>query len=114
MRSQAIGLSPASRSRPREELDALVVHGIETAREHRLEELFLGPEVIVDRREVHAGRRRELPEAGGLEAVLHEEVLGDVEDARLGVLGGRVERWGPAGGTGRRHRDLEQPIQTSV
>src|SRR6185503_6549308 len=55
-----------------EELDALLVHGIEAAREHRLEKLFLASEVVVDRREVHARRGGEAAQARRLEAVLHE------------------------------------------
>ena len=43
---------------PREQVDALLVHGVEAAREHRLEELFLRAEVVVHRGEVHARPRR--------------------------------------------------------
>jgi len=77
-----------------EELDALLVHRVEPAREDRLEELFLRAEVVVDRGEVHAGGRGEAAQARRLEAVLDEELLGRVEDAGLRVCGGRVERDG--------------------
>ena len=67
----------------REQREALLVHRIEPARQHRLEELFLAAEVIVDRGEVDAGRGRDLAQRRRLEAVLHEQRLGGVEDPLL-------------------------------
>ena len=64
----------------RQQRDPLLVHGIEPAREHGLEQLFLAAEVVVDRGKVHAGRGGDLPQRGRLEAVLHEQLLGRVED----------------------------------
>jgi hypothetical protein len=68
-----------------QQLDALLVHGIEPAREHRLEKLLLGPEVVVDRGEVHPGGGGEAAQARRLEPVLDEKPLRGIEDAGLGV-----------------------------
>jgi hypothetical protein len=64
---------------------------------------FLRAEVVVDRGEVHPGAGGELAQAGGLEAVLHEQPLRGIEDAGLGVLGGEVARHALAGRSGCTH-----------
>src|ERR1700687_4360620 len=53
-----------------QEENALLVHGIEPAREHRLEKLFLGTEVVVDRGEVHVRRGGKLPQARRVHTVV--------------------------------------------
>ena len=45
----------------RQQREALLVHRVETAREHRLEEIFLAAEVIVNRGQVDIRRSRNLP-----------------------------------------------------
>src|SRR6185312_16241876 len=67
------------------------------------EELFLAAEVVIDRGEVDPRGGGEAPQARRLEAVLHELGLGGVEDAGLGVRGGRVLRDALPGGTGCGH-----------
>ena len=86
-----------------QEFDALGVHGIEPSREDRLEQFFLGAEVVVHGGQVHAGRGSEAAQARGLEAVLHEELLGRIEDAGLGIRGGCFDRHALAGRPGCRH-----------
>src|SRR6185369_6063330 len=86
-----------------QQLDALLVERIEPACERHLEELFLAAEVVVDRREVHARRGRELAQARRLEAVDHEQLLGGIEDARLRVRGGGIGGDVPARGPCCRH-----------
>src|SRR5208282_6028980 len=67
-----------------QERDALLVHRIEAARENRLEQVLLAAEVIVDRGEVDARRRRDLAQRRRLKAVLHEQLFGGVENPALG------------------------------
>ena len=66
-----------------QEVEPLLVHRVEPSREHGLEQLFLAAEVVVDRREIDAGRGRDRAQARRLEAVLHEQRLGRVEDPIL-------------------------------
>ena len=54
--------------------------------EQRLDQRVLGAEVVVDRGQVDARGRGQQPHRGGLEAVLHEQLLGHVEDAGAGLV----------------------------
>src|SRR6185437_1526195 len=74
--------APGARFQRGEKLQTRQVHWIEAPRQHRLEKLLLAAEVIVGRGEIHVGRGGDRTQARCLEAVLHEERLGDVEDAR--------------------------------
>src|SRR5438067_1762358 len=68
--------------------DACRIHRVEPAAEHRLDQRVLRAEVIVDRGEIHAGLAGEQPHRRALEAMLHEELLGGIENAGAGfVLG---------------------------
>ena len=67
----------------RKQGDALLIHGIESPRQHGLEQFLLAAEVIVHRRNVDAGRGGDLAQRRRLEAVFHEQALGRVEDLRL-------------------------------
>jgi len=60
--------------------------GVEAAAEYRLDQGVLGAEVIVHRREVDLGLGGELAHRGALEPVLHEKLLGRVEDAGAGFV----------------------------
>ena len=84
MRSQGSGAGARFALEARQEVEPLLVHRIEAPREHRLEQLFLAAEVIVDRREVDAGGGGDRAQARRLEAVLHEERLRGVQDPLLG------------------------------
>ena len=64
--------------------DALGVHRVQAPAEHRLDERVLRAEVVVDGGEVDAGLGGQHAHRGALEAVLHEQLLGGVEDAGLG------------------------------
>jgi hypothetical protein len=68
---------------------ALAVDVHDAALEDRPEEVQLAAKVIVNGRQVHLGFACHLAQRGGLEALLGEQGLGRVEDARAGV-GGRV------------------------
>ena len=66
-----------------EQRHALLVHRIEPALQHRLEQLFLAAEVIVDGSKVDASLGRDLPQSRRVEAVFHEQALGYVDDPVL-------------------------------
>src|SRR6267378_1563321 len=71
-----------------ERSDACHVHRVQAPAEYRLDQRVLGAEVVVDRGEVDARLGGEHAHRGALEAVLHEQLLGDVEDPGAGfVLG---------------------------
>ena len=67
-----------------EQIDPRLVHRIEPARQHRLEQLFLAAEVVVDRSKVHPGGSGDQPQRRRLEAVLHEQRLRGIEEPLLG------------------------------
>src|SRR5450759_5294669 len=75
-----------------EKLHALPIHGIEAARKYRLEQLFLGAEMVIDGRKIDPGRSGDQAQAGGLESMLHEQLFGRIENARLGVRRCKLDR----------------------
>src|SRR5258708_27740398 len=66
-----------------EQDDALLVHRVEAAREDRLEELFLGPEGIVDRREVDACRGGAPPQAARPHPAPPHKIPAGTQEPRL-------------------------------
>src|SRR5581483_5904136 len=106
---------PALRSRlePVEEGEARGVERTEPALEHFAHQRFLGPEVIVDRGEIHPGARGYLAQRGDRVAVLHEQRLRRGEDAVAG--GAKTGRGaGHVDGAETAMPGFKQPIQTSV
>ncbi|KAG0754268.1 hypothetical protein G6F22_021082 [Rhizopus arrhizus] len=76
-------------------------HLVHAAAEHLVDQVFLGAEVVIDRRDVDVGLAGHLAQRGAGETVLGEQLLGGTEDA---VLGREV------GGLGHRRADLNQTI----
>src|SRR5215470_12454676 len=60
----------------RQQRHALLVHRIETPRKHRLEQIFLAAEVVVDSGEVDPGGSGHLAQRSRLEPMLHKELFG--------------------------------------
>ena len=89
--------------------NAREVHRVEAATEYRFDQRVLGAEVIVHGREVHAGFGGEHAHRCALEAMEHEQLLGDVENAGAGF----VRRLHGAEGHGKALED-ESCIQTNV
>jgi hypothetical protein len=56
-----------------------LIHRVQPSRQHRLEQLFLASEVIVDGGEVDIRGGGDRPQARRLETVLHEKRFGGVE-----------------------------------
>jgi hypothetical protein len=69
---------------PREQVETLLVHRVEPTGKHGLEQLLLGPEVVVGGGQIDARGRRDRAKAGRLETVLHEQGFRRVEDLVLG------------------------------
>ena len=65
-----------------EQGNALFVQRVQAPREHRAEQLALAAEVIIDRRQVDLGLGGHQAQAGGFEAVFHEQAFRGVEDAQ--------------------------------
>jgi len=74
--------------------DTLLVHRIESPREHGLKQVFLASEMVVHRGKVDGRGRSDLAQRRRLEAVLHEQFFGAIEDFFLGCDGAspRIER----------------------
>src|SRR4029079_19821367 len=68
--------------------DAARVHRVEPAPEYRFDERVLGAEVVVHGREVGLRLGSGQAHRGALEAVLHEQFLGGVENAGAGFVRG--------------------------
>ncbi len=65
--------------------EAALVDGIQSAGNHGVHQSFLGLEMIVDGRQIHACFRGNGPERGGFDSLMCEKTLGGIEDARLSV-----------------------------
>ena len=98
----------------RQQVEALLVHRIEPPRQHGLEQHFLAAEVVVDRREVDAGGRRDRTEARGFEPVLHEQRLGGVQDPVLGHRGTARESDRKYAACHRVHSSIRQAARPSA
>src|SRR5690606_29352110 len=82
-------LQPRRRAGKRrlQRLQAPCAQLVQPAAEHLVDQVVLGTEVVIDRREVDVGAAGDLPQGGRREAVFGEQGLGGGEDA---VLGGEV------------------------
>jgi len=82
-----VGLEAIERSQ------AALIQGGQATAEDRLHQRILAAEVVIDRSEVGVGRAGDHPHRGPVEAMLHEQALGRIEDAITGV-GVRCRRSG--------------------
>jgi len=90
-RAPCLGLEAIERGQAR------VIQSGEAAAEDLLDQRVLAAEMVIDRRKVGAGRARDHPHRGRVEAVFDEQRLGRIEDAVAGVAGR-----GARGGFGHR------------
>ncbi|MNS59511.1 hypothetical protein D3C72_924710 [compost metagenome] len=88
--------------------DAFAVPDLGAAGEDGVEQLLLGPEIIVDQGRIHARLARHLADGDAVEAVFRKQVFGGVEDGVAGLArAGGLGLLGPAA-TGRGGRDGRQ------
>ncbi len=62
----------------------LAAHLVHPAPEHLVDQVFLGSEVVIDRRDVDVRPAGDLAQGGARETVLGEQLLGRAQDAFLG------------------------------
>ncbi len=68
-----------------EQLEPFLIQGFQTTDNHRLEQCFLRPKVIVDSREINFRGGNDGTKRGLAETLVGKHLLGNVEDALFGV-----------------------------
>ncbi len=61
-------------------IQARLVHGLHPARKHRVDQCFLGPEMVVDRGQIDLCRRRDGAQRRRIETELGEQLFSGIQD----------------------------------